>query len=149
MKNEPVLIEGGCAVDDRGVLSFANGFDFNSVKRFYMVENFSTSTIRAFHGHKKEAKYVFVASGTAIVNLVHMDDELKPSKKNKVFRYVLSGNKPHVLFVPAGYANGFRFLTDGGKVLFFSTSNTEESKGDDYRFPADYWGNEIWEVINR
>lgn len=143
------MIEGGLAVDDRGSLTFANSFDFKDVKRFYVVENFSTETIRAFHGHLKEAKYAFVVSGTAIVAAVKMTNTTKPSKKEKVNRYVLSANKPGILYIPAGYANGFRFLTPNGKIIFFSTSTTEESKGDDYRFGADYWGNDVWTVVNR
>ena len=80
--NKPQLIEGGLAIDDRGHLIFANNFSFNHIKRFYMVENFSTDTIRAFHGHMKEAKYVFVVSGSAILAAVHLDNIKKPSKKN-------------------------------------------------------------------
>lgn len=146
---EPYIIEGGVAVDDRGSLMFANTFDFKGVKRFYAVENFSTETIRAFHGHLKEAKYAFVASGTAVVAAVEMDHTETPNKQNKVNRYILSDKKPSVLYIPAGFANGFRFLTPHGKIFFFSTSTTEESKGDDYRFPADYWGKDIWEIVNR
>ncbi|MDB5194416.1 MAG: putative sugar epimerase [Parcubacteria group bacterium] len=145
----PTIIDGGIAVDDRGSLMFANPFDFKGVKRFYAVENFSTETIRAFHGHLKESKYAFVASGTAIVAAVAMDDTKEPNKGNAVQRFVLSSKKPCILYIPAGFANGFRFLTPHGKIFFFSTSTTEESKGDDYRFPADYWGSEVWEVIDR
>ena len=147
---EPTLIEAGLAIDDRGSLWFANGFNFQGVKRFYMVENFSTDTIRAFHGHLKEAKYAFVVEGTAVVAAVSMNGNTKnPDKTNKVNRFILSDRKPSILNIPAGYANGFRFLTPTGKIIFFSTSTTEESKGDDYRFPADYWGKEVWEVVNR
>jgi dTDP-4-dehydrorhamnose 3,5-epimerase-like enzyme len=148
-KLEPHIIDGGIAVDDRGSLMFANTFDFKGVKRFYAVENFSTDTIRAFHGHLKEAKYAFVVSGTAIVAAVEMNDTQTPNKQNKINRFVLSDKKPSILYIPAGFANGFRFLTPNGKIFFFSTSSTEESKGDDYRFPADYWGKEVWEIINR
>jgi len=55
-QKELCLIPGGIAVDDRGTLTFANDFNFYGVKRFYQVQNFSTSTIRAFHGHLNEAK---------------------------------------------------------------------------------------------
>ncbi|OGN16253.1 MAG: sugar epimerase [Candidatus Yanofskybacteria bacterium RIFCSPHIGHO2_02_FULL_50_12] len=147
--NKPQIIEGGLAVDDRGQLSFANNFDFKGVKRFYMVENFSTDTIRAFHGHLKEVKYVFVVSGSAIVAAVELDNIKKPSKKNSVHRYVLSARKPTILYVPAGYANGFKALEPDTKIIFFSTSTMEESKGDDFRFPADYWGANVWHVENR
>ncbi|MFW9896171.1 MAG: NAD-dependent epimerase/dehydratase family protein, partial [Candidatus Thorarchaeota archaeon] len=60
-RRELQLIKGGIAIDDRGSVSFANDFNFYGIKRFYQVQNFKTSTIRAFHGHSKEAKYVYVA----------------------------------------------------------------------------------------
>jgi len=41
----PYIIEGGLAVDDRGTLTFANGFSFAGVKRFYFVSNHT----RGFH----------------------------------------------------------------------------------------------------
>jgi len=143
------LIPGGVAVDDRGCLNFANDFNFYGVKRFYQVQNFSTSTIRAFHGHLREAKYVYVAKGSAIVAAVELDDIKSPSKNKKVNRFILSDKKPQVLFIPPKYANGFRPLEEDTRILFFSTSSLEESKGDDYRFPVDYWGKDVWEVENR
>jgi dTDP-4-dehydrorhamnose 3,5-epimerase len=148
-KKEIQLIDGGIAVDDRGTLTFANDFDFYGVKRFYQVQNFSTSTIRAFHGHRREAKYVYVAKGSAIVAAVKLDDMETPSKDLKIHRYVLSDKNPKVLFIPPHYANGFRPLEEDTRIAFFSTSTLEESKGDDYRLPPDYWGHEIWEVEDR
>ena len=149
LNKKPYLIEGGLAIDDRGQLTFANDFDFSNVKRFYMVKNFSQDVIRAFHGHLKEEKYVLVASGSVIIAAVEMDDTLKPKKSNEVHRFVISSKKPCILHIPAGYVNGFRVLEENTKIIFFSTSSLEESKGDDYRFPYDYWGKEIWDVENR
>jgi len=148
-KKELHLIPGGIAVDDRGALTFANDFNFYGVKRFYQVQNFSTSTIRAFHGHLHEAKYIYVAKGSAIVAAVELDDIESPSKNQKVNRFILSDKSPQILFIPPKYANGFRPLEEDTRILFFSTSSLEESKGDDYRFPVDYWGKEVWEVENR
>jgi dTDP-4-dehydrorhamnose 3,5-epimerase-like enzyme len=146
---EPKIIEGGSAADDRGTLAFANAFDFVGVKRFYKIVNFSTDTIRAFHGHLKEAKYVYVVQGAAIFAAVRMTDPTSPSKDISPGRWVLSGDKPGILYIPAGYANGFRAVLPGTQIMFFSTCTLEESKGDDYRFPADYWGAHIWQVENR
>ncbi len=148
-KRDIFLIKGGVAVDDRGSLNFANDFNFYGVKRFYQVQNFNTSTIRAFHGHLNEAKYVYVSKGSAIVAAVKLDDIKAPSKNQEVNRYILSDKNPQVLFIPPRFANGFKPLEEDTRIVFFSTSSLEESKGDDYRFPADYWGNEIWEVENR
>jgi len=143
------LIEGGIFIDDRGSLTFANNFKFFGVKRFYQVKNFSLNTIRAFHGHLKEAKYVYVAKGSAIVAAVQLDDIKKPSKKQEVYRYILSDKRPTILFIPPKFANGFKPLEEDTRIIFFSTSSLEESAGDDYRFPIDYWGKEVWEVENR
>jgi len=143
------LIDGGIAVDDRGSLSFVNDYNFYGVKRFYQVKNFSTTTIRAFHGHLREAKYVYVAEGSAIVAAVKLDNIEHPSKEELVHRYVLSDKKAQVLFIPPKFANGFRPLEENTRILFFSTASLEESKGDDFRYPADYWGQEIWDVENR
>ena len=49
----------------------------------------------------------------------------------KVFKTVLSSNNPKVLFIPSGYANGFKSLEADTIVQFFSTSTLEESTGDD------------------
>jgi len=147
--NKPKIIEGGLAVDDRGQLSFANAFDFAGVKRFYMVENFSVNTIRAFHGHRKEAKYIFVVSGSALIAAVELDNIKKPNKKNLVHRFILSAHKPAILHIPAGFANGFKGLEVDTRLVFFSTTSIEESQGDDYRFPFDYWGKKVWEVEHR
>lgn len=141
--------EGGLAVDDRGTVSFVNEFKFENVKRFYKVENFSRDVIRAFHGHLKEGKYVYVAKGSVILAAVPLDNVAAPSKQAKVSRFVLSARKPAVVYIPPGCANGFRSLEDDSQILFFSTASLEESKGDDYRYPADYWGKEVWEVENR
>lgn len=134
------LIDGGIAVDDRGQLSFVNDFDFKNVKRFYMVENHKKGFIRAWHGHKKEGKYVFVSNGAILIGAVNLET-------NEINRFVLSSSKPQVLYIPAGYANGFMNLQDDTKVMFFSTSTLEESMGDDIRFEYDKW--DIWNIESR
>ena len=48
---------------------------------------------------------------------------------------------------PAGFANGFMSLTEGAKIVFFSTSTLQESLGDDIRFPARTW--DPWTIEER
>jgi len=141
------LIEGGLAVDDRGAVSFVNGFDFNGVKRFYMVRNHATGFVRAWHAHRREAKYVFLARGSALVCAVRIDDWEKPSKDLPIKRFVLSAEKPSVLYIPEGHANGFMSLTGDAALVFFSTSTVEESRSDDIRYDARYWN--PWKVEER
>jgi dTDP-4-dehydrorhamnose 3,5-epimerase-like enzyme len=143
---QPRLISGASSVDDRGQVVFANEFSFASIKRFYLVENFSTEVIRAFHGHLKEEKFVLVVNGSAIVAAVAFDDPSKPNRTAKLHRYVLSDRQTQILHIPAGYANGFRPLEPKTKMMFFSTATLEDSGKDDYRFPYDQWGNEVWQV---
>ena len=103
--------------------------------------------MRAWHAHRREAKYVTATSGAALVGVVPIDDWEHPSKDLPVLRFVLSAHKPSVLYIPAGYANGFMSLTGDAMLMFFSTSTLEQSKGDDIRFPARYW--DIWSAEER
>ena len=143
----PVLLSGGLAVDDRGELGFVNDFHFDGVKRFYTVSNHRQGFVRAWHGHKREAKYVTAVSGAALVGAVAIDDWERPSRDAAVSRFVLSAHKPAVLYIPAGYANGFMSLTPELKLMFFSTSTLEESQGDDFRYESRHW--DIWQVVER
>lgn len=133
-------MDGGLAVDDRGTVRFINDFDFRGVRRFYHVENHQKGFIRAWHGHKKEGKYVYIASGTALVGVVNL-------KTKQVRKFVLSSKKPQILWIPANHANGFMNLEDRTDILFFSTSTLAQSIGDDIRFPYDTWN--IWGIEYR
>jgi dTDP-4-dehydrorhamnose 3,5-epimerase-like enzyme len=133
---KPNLIDGNLFVDDRGTLRFVNDFNFNNVKRFYQVENHRSGFIRAWHGHKKEGKYVFVSSGSALIGVVNMETE-------QIEKFVLSSKKPRVLWIPPGNYNGFKSLEENTQIMFFSTTTLEESLGDDIREDFDKWN--IWE----
>lgn len=143
----PTLVEGQVRLDDRGSVSFVNDFNFQGVKRFYLVSNHRAGFVRAWHAHRKEAKYVTVVQGAAVVAAVKIDNWETPDVAAKVHRYVLSSTNPGVLFIPAGYANGFMSLTQDAKLMFFSTSTLDESRGDDIRYDARYWN--AWDVVER
>ena len=147
MISEFSQIPGGKAFDDRGSLIFINDLDLTMFKRFYIVENHSKGFVRAWHGHKKEAKAVVVVSGSALVAAVKVDNWESPSKDLKIERVVLSSEKPTALLIPAGYANGFMTLTESAKVMFLSTSSLEEGAGDDIRFDARLWN--PWNIEER
>lgn len=140
-----MLIDGGLAVDDRGTVTFVNDFDFKDVKRFYMVQNHRKGFVRAWHGHKKEGKYVYVVSGAAIVGFWDIDSDAKDAE---IQRHVLSSDKPQVLWIPPGNFNGFKTLTNDTRIIFYSTKTVEESKDDDVRLSADY-RRDIWEIEER
>jgi dTDP-4-dehydrorhamnose 3,5-epimerase len=64
-----------------------------------------------------------------------------------VHRFVLSADKPAILHIPEGYANGFKSLTADTQIFFFSTATIEQAREDDVRYDARYWN--IWDVVER
>lgn len=134
--NKPTIISGGIAVDDRGSVRFINDFNFKNVKRFYHVTNHRRGFIRAWHGHKKEGKYVYVSSGTALIGVVDM-------KTEEISKFIVSSKSPKILWIPPGNYNGFKSLEENTSILFFSTTILEESLGDDIRKDYDEWN--IWD----
>jgi len=141
LKERPFIIEGGNFIDDRGSLKFANAFDFFGIKRFYNVSNIEPHTVRAWHGHNQEGKVFFASVGTFVVGVVDMGTE-------KLEKFILSDQgSTKLLWVPAGYFNGFMNLTKENNLTIFSTSSVEESMGDDIRLPFDKW--DIWKVEYR
>ena len=147
MKEKIELIEGGISIDDRGELTFCNNFNMKNVQRFYQVSNHSSGFVRAWHGHKKESKYVFVSSGAILIAAVQIDNWVNPSKDLEFEKYILSEKSPKVLFIPKGYAHGYKTLTENAKIIFFSTSSLEKSSQDDFRFGAYYWN--PWDILER
>ena len=147
MSNFVEKINGGLSVDDRGSVSYINDFNFNGVKRSYMVENHSVGFIRAWHGHNKEGKYVWVVSGSALVQAIPMSS-LDIGVNVGLERHVLSAKTPSVLWIPSGFANGFKTLEKDTKIMFFSTSTLEDSLGDDTRYAYDVLDN-AWDIEYR
>lgn len=140
MSFEIKTIQGGLFADDRGFIRFVNDFSFENVKRFYQVENHEAGFIRAWHGHHNEGKYVYVSKGTALVGAVNL-------KTEEISKFTLTSQKPTILCIPPGFANGFMTLEKDTLVIFFSTSTLEQSHGDDVRFKHDKW--DIWEKTYR
>jgi dTDP-4-dehydrorhamnose 3,5-epimerase-like enzyme len=143
-RTQPFLIPGGLSEDKRGKVKFFNDFIFQGVKRFYEVTHVSDEP-RAFHGHMKEEKYVYITSGSILLCLVKLTKTDNPSKKSKVHTFVLSSKNPQIVYIPKGYANGFKTLEKNTSVIFFSTCTIAQSQKDDFRYPWNYWGENIWE----
>lgn len=137
MDIKPQLIEGGIFKDDRGTISFVNGFDFPQVKRFYIIENADSSLFRAWQGHKVEYKYFFPLEGNFMIYLIKVDNWDNPNKKLIPDVYQVSSRKPVVLVVPPGYANGIKSLDDNAKLMVFATSTIEDAEN--IKYPHNYW----------
>ena len=146
-RKKPFIINGDLSVDDRGELMFVNQFNMDLVKRFYVISNHKSGFIRAWHAHKIESKYVFIVNGTALISTVKIDDWNNPSSDLAIDKFVLTAKKPSILYIPNGYANGFKTLSSDTKIIFFSTSTLGDSIDDDYRFDAYKWN--PWEIVER
>lgn len=144
---EVTYLPGGSATDERGTVSYANGFPLGSYKRFYTIQNHEIGFVRAWHGHKYESKAYFVLAGQVVVGAVKIDDWDNPSVDCKVETKVMTADSPGILFIPGGYANGFMSLTADAKVILFSDFTLEQSKEDDIRFDSHRWN--PWEEFRR
>ena len=136
---DPKIISGNRIFDNRGSLIFNNNLKFDDIKRFYIVKNNKINFIRAWHGHKIEAKYILCISGKAKISAVKIKNFKKPSKNSKVYNWILDSNIPNVVYVPPGYANGSKSISKDMKLLIFSTSTLKQSLKDDFRFPNNFW----------
>ncbi len=147
MKKKLKLIDADISIDDRGELIFCNNFDMKKIKRFYHISNFSTPFVRAWHGHKIENKYIMITKGSALVAAVQVDNWKKPSKSLNITTFLLNDKKPKLLFIPGGYAHGYKTLLPDTRLVIFSTATLKESLKDDYRYEAYYWN--PWKIKER
>ena len=138
------IFKGGYKKDTRGILRFINQFKFKGIKRFYHIENANTDVLRAFHGHMREEKYVYVVSGKILLCAVPIDNKESPSRDFPVQRIILSSDQPTIAYIPGGYANGIKALEEDTKIIIFSSMTLKQSEKDSYRYDSDYWGKEIW-----
>lgn len=144
---QPRLLAANVSHDDRGRVYFANDFDLRECRRMYIVENFATGTVRAWHAHQHERKWVMALSGAALACCVAIDDWDSPSPNAEVHRFTLDAAHPQLLAIPAGYGNGAMALLADTKLLYFSDASLDESMQDDHRYPARHW--DPWHVSER
>lgn len=139
MSHNYQVIEGDLFKDDRGILSCVNNFNLNPILRFYEIAPKDTSLVRAWQAHKNESKWFYCTKGVFHIKLVKIDNFDSPSDDLDVVSIELNENKPRVLYIPGGYANGFKSHTDASKLLVFSDYSLEDSKADDFRYDSNKW----------
>ena len=72
------------------------------IKRFYQITNNNINFIRAWHGHKKEDKFLLVQKGVFKICAVKIDNWKNPSKTLSVKEFVINANSPKILYIPGG-----------------------------------------------
>tara|TARA_R110000737_G_scaffold266025_1_gene273667 strand:- start:11293 stop:11727 length:435 start_codon:yes stop_codon:yes gene_type:complete len=133
------FIKGAIYTDNRGTLSFFNGFDMSGIKRMYEIAPSNETLIRAWQGHEKEKKWFYCTQGSFIINLVKVTNFEQPLQNIKIAKTVLSANKPGILAITGGYATGLKAVKPNSKLLVFSDFTVEQSKNDDFRFEPNFW----------
>ena len=136
---KPKIFQGGISFDKRGSVSYNNSLELKKIKRFYIVKNKKNNFVRAWHGHKLEAKYILCIKGKVKVSAVRIKDFKKPKKNSKVYSWIIDEKKPSVIFIPPGFANGTKSLLKGTKIFVLSTTTLKGSLNDDFRFKENFW----------
>lgn len=154
---KPAVIDIPLHIDDRGYVYCAmDNLGLEGIKRTYVVENFATGQIRAWHGHRKGATFIHVISGASKLGAVSLksydglrDAGVSITKAIPECKFVtLSARKPQLFYIPAGWANGHMSLEPNTKLLVYSTLSFEEVKADDARIGVELLL-DFWKVIPR
>ena len=140
---KPKIIQGGRFSDHRGTISYVNDFSFAAIERFYIISNSDENPIRAWQGHKLDAKNFYCLSGSFKIHFVKIDNWEHPSKDLVVESIAVTASESKIVHIPAGYANAIQSLESDSKLMSFSTLPLSHVQEDDVRFDADYW------VVNR
>ncbi len=135
------IIEGGVSSDNRGQVRFVNEFTMEAVKRFYLIKNADLDVLRGWRAHRIEQRWFYVVSGCFEINLVKIDDWVKPDQTLKVEQVVLSSSSQSILHVPKGYGTLFKGIEDNSEVLVFADFPLEHAELDNYTFSTDYFIN--------
>lgn len=135
--NIPQIINGGSHTDHRGTISFVNDFKFEGVNRFYTIHHPDTSIVRAWQGHTQESKYYYPVKGSWIIAWVKMEFD-KPEEEWKAEYVKMDAKDCNLIFLPPGYANGFKALVDDSIIIGFSASGEIEEK-EILRWDAGKW----------
>lgn len=159
---EPTLINIQSVSDDRGLLvPFTDDIDDSLFKRCYLVEDYGKGVIRGLHYHKQEVKIFTLASGAAKFITFRLPEEMAlrnnsdeisvytAKNPDSVKSWVLSNRHHAVLFVPAGYANGWISLEDHTVLVSLGNLRFEDAKNDDIRINPYVIGEEFWMVRGR
>lgn len=133
------VIQGGSFSDYRGTISYVNDFSFKDIERFYIISNTDENPIRAWQGHKIDAKNFYCISGSFKIHFVKIDNWESPSKDLLVETITVNVLESKIVHIPAGYANAIESLETGSKLISFSNLPLAAVGEDDVRYAQDYW----------
>ncbi|MEO8236805.1 MAG: hypothetical protein ABI793_05380 [Flavobacterium sp.] len=135
----PKIIQGGNFSDHRGTISYVNDFSFKDIIRFYIISNSDENPIRAWQGHKLDAKNFYCIYGSFKIHFVKIDNWDSPSKDLNIETIIVSASESKIVHIPSGYANAIESLETDSKLVSFSTLPLANVSDDDVRYTSDYW----------
>lgn len=135
----PKIIQGGNFSDHRGTISYVNDFSFKDIERFYIISNSDENPIRAWQGHKLDAKNFYCLKGSFKIHFVKIDNWENPSKDLTIETVLVSESDSRIVHIPAGYANAIESLESDSKLISFSTLPLLKVSEDDVRYDPNYW----------
>jgi len=136
--NEIEILDGNSYSDERGSISFNNGFNASLVKQIYFIENSSKEIVRGWQGHKIEQRSCSSVKGKFKINIITIDDWDNPSKNLKIKSYMLNSNTLDIPQVPRGNITSIQSLEEYSKLMVLSDHSMGERK-DEYRFNINYF----------
>lgn len=136
---KPKIIQGDNFSDHRGTISFVNDFNFKEIERFYIISNSNDNPIRAWQGHKLEAKNFYCINGSFKIHFVKIDNWENPSRDLVIETILMDTFESKILHIPSGYANAIQSLEKDSKLISFSTLPLSEVAEDAVRFNPDFW----------
>ncbi|WP_269237487.1 WxcM-like domain-containing protein [Flavobacterium flavigenum] len=136
---KPKIVEGGHFSDHRGTISYVNNFSFKNIERFYIISNSDENPIRAWQGHKLDAKNFYCVKGSFKIHFVKIDNWENPSKDLNIETIIVSASDSKIVHIPPGYANAIESLETDSKLISFSTLPLSAVSDDDVRYASDYW----------
>lgn len=137
--SEIKFIQGGISVDYRGQISHVNDLDMSEIERFYIIHQNDTSIIRAWHAHQHEKKWFYVVKGSFTAAFVKIDNWENPSLDLQPEMYELTSEDSRVLYVPEGYANGFKANEPDSVLLVYSNKVLSVAVNDSWRYDSQLW----------
>jgi len=140
------LVDLQVHIDNRGWLSEllrADDDHFAGFGQLYLVNNFQSNVVRAFHKHLEQDEWFFVTQG--IIQFIFIDERLETSTQGQLNAFVLSGERPQALYVPRGVQHGSMALTSGAQIMAVTNVPYDKANPDEVRLPSDAYG-KLWQL---
>src|SRR5690606_28985022 len=129
-----MLLNGNIYADDRGVITFNNGFDASEIKRIYTIENISTDFVRGWQGHKTEQRWLACMNGKFKISALEVDDFDTPYQTLIPEVFDLDTKRLDFLHIPSGHITEIKALEEHSKPLVLADYKLAEIQ-DEYRYP--------------